>query len=53
MIESYEVRTPLNRFGWFIIGTLVGLKDRQTDLRNSMAASLRRLAELTETTATA
>ena len=48
VIESYEVLKPLNWFGWFIIDTLFGLKDRQTDLRNSMAASLDRLAELTE-----
>ena len=34
---------------WSIIDTLFGLEDRQTDLRNSMAASLHRLAELTET----
>jgi hypothetical protein len=48
VIESYEVLKPLNAFGWFIIDTLSGLKDRRTDLRNSMASSLDRLAELTE-----
>jgi Polyketide cyclase / dehydrase and lipid transport len=48
VVESYEVLEPLNRFGWFVIGTLFGRKDRRTDLRNSMAASLDRLAELTE-----
>jgi hypothetical protein len=46
--ESYEVTRPLRLMGWFIIGTLYGLKDRQADLRASMEATLARLAELTE-----
>ena len=46
VIESYEVTKPLTLFGWFIIGTVFGLKDRRTDLRKSMEASLGRLAEL-------
>jgi len=46
--ESYTVLKPLAVFGWFIIGTLYGMKDRQTDLHNSMVASLDRLAELAE-----
>lgn len=46
VIESYEVVKPIAWFGWFIIGTVYGLKDRQTGLRESMAASLDRLAEL-------
>ena len=46
--ESYTVLKPLAAFGWFIIGTLYGMKDRQTDLHNSMVASLDRLAELAE-----
>ena len=51
--ESYTVLKPLHPIGWFIIGTLYGLKDRQTDLHNSMAASLDRLAEMAEREAAA
>ena len=46
--ESYEVTKPLSSVGWFIIGTLYGLKDRQGDLRASMLRTLDRLAELLE-----
>ena len=46
--ESYTVLKPLTIVGWFIIGTLYGLKDRQTDLHNSMVDSLDRLADLAE-----
>ena len=46
--SRYEVVKPLRLFGWFIIGTLYGLKDRRTDLRNSMLRTLDRLAEMTE-----
>lgn len=46
--ESYEVTQPLALMGWFIIGTLYGLKDRRTDLRRSMEATLERLAALVE-----
>ncbi len=46
--ESYRVVSPLNLFGWFLIGTVFGLKDRKTDLRNSMLRTLDRLAEMTE-----
>ena len=48
IVESYEVLKPVSRFGWFIIGTVYGLKDRQTGLRASMTASLDRLADLVE-----
>jgi len=48
VIESYEVTKPLKLFGWFVIGTIYGMKDRQTDLRNSMRDSLDRLAALAE-----
>jgi ligand-binding SRPBCC domain-containing protein len=53
MIESYEVVKPVSTVGWFIIGTVYGLKDRRTDLRASMVASLDRVAELLETPAPA
>ncbi len=46
--ESYTVLKPLHPIGWFIIGTLFGLKDRKTDLHNSMVDSLGRLAEMAE-----
>jgi hypothetical protein len=46
--ESYRVTRRLTIVGWFIIGTLYGLKDRRADLRASMEATLARIAELTE-----
>jgi len=46
--ESYEVTKPLALMGWFIIGTLYGLKDRRRDLRASMVCTLDRIAELAE-----
>jgi hypothetical protein len=51
--ESYRVVAPLNLFGWFLIGTVFGLKDRKSDLRNSMLRTLDRLAEMTERAASA
>jgi hypothetical protein len=51
--ESYTVLKPLTIVGWFIIGTLCGLKDRQTDLHDSMVDSLDRLAEMAEREAAA
>jgi hypothetical protein len=48
VIESYEVIKPISLMGWFVIDTLYGMKDRRSDLRVSMAASLDRLAELVE-----
>ena len=46
--ESYEVTKQLRLMGWFIIGTLYGMKDRRSDLRASMLRTLDRLAEMTE-----
>jgi hypothetical protein len=46
VVESYEVVEPLTIVGWFIIGTLYGLKDRRADLRASMERSLERVAEI-------
>jgi hypothetical protein len=51
--ESYTVLKPIPAAGWFLIGTLFGLKDRKTDLHNSMVNSLDRLAELAEREAAA
>ncbi len=47
--ESYKVTKPLTIVGWFIIGGLYGLKDRQSDLRNGMEETLARLAQITAT----
>jgi hypothetical protein len=51
--ESYAVTRPVSRIGWFIIGTLFGRKDRQTDLHNGMTETLERLRRATERQATA
>ncbi len=51
VIESYEVTKPLTIVGWFIIGTLYGMKDRRSDLHRSMVATLDRLAEVATTAA--
>lgn len=48
LTESYTVLKPISIVGWFIIGTLYGLKDRKSGLRASMVASLDRLAEVAE-----
>lgn len=48
--ESYVVIRPLTLLGWFIIGTLYGRKDRRSDLRSSMIATLHRLAGIAERT---
>lgn len=46
--QSYDVTSPVRRFGWFIIGTLYGLKDRRAGLRANMEASLARVAAIAE-----
>ena len=48
VVESYEVLEPGSAFGWFLIGTIYGLKDRRGDLHESIASSLDRLAEIAE-----
>jgi ligand-binding SRPBCC domain-containing protein len=53
VVESYEVIEPVSAVGWFIIDTLYGMKDRRSELRASMSASLDRLAELTVSAPTA
>jgi hypothetical protein len=52
MVESYEVVKPIRLMGWFIMGTVYGLKDRRGDLHRSMVESLERVAELVETAPT-
>ncbi len=46
--ECYTVKKPVNLFGWFIINTLAGLKDRRTDLHRGMTQSLERIAAIVE-----
>jgi len=46
--ESYLVTKPVNALGWFIIDTLYGLKNRQSDLRAGMTQTLGRLAQIAE-----
>ncbi len=48
VLESYTVLKPITIVGWFIIGTLYGLKDQRSNLHNSMVDSLDRLAEIAE-----
>jgi hypothetical protein len=48
--ESYTVTKPVNIFGWFIIDTIYGLKDRRADLRTGMTQTLARLAHIAEAT---
>jgi hypothetical protein len=52
VVVGYEVLKPISTVGWFIIDTLYGMKDRRSELRASMAASLERLAGLVEPAAT-
>ena len=46
--ESYAVTKNLTIVGWFIIGTLYGRKNRQSDLRAGMEQTLERLADVAE-----
>ncbi len=46
--ESYTVTKNLTVVGWFIIGTLYGLKDRRSDLHANMSVTLERLATISE-----
>jgi len=48
VVESYTVTKPVSTFGWFLIDTLAGLKDRAGDLRAGMSATLERLAVVAE-----
>jgi hypothetical protein len=51
--ESYTVTKELTIVGWFIIDTLYGLKNRESDLRDGMSQTLERLAQIAETPAKA
>lgn len=48
--ESYRVIRPVTRVGWFVIGTLYGVKDDRAVLRDGMQTTLERLRELVERT---
>jgi hypothetical protein len=50
VVEAYTVTKEVTIVGWFIMGTLYGRKDVRADLRQSMTASLDKLATLAETT---
>jgi len=46
--ESYMVTKPVSSFGWFIIGTVFGRKDRRTDLHRGMVETLERIRQVAE-----
>lgn len=46
--ESYQVTDKISPVGWFIIGVLFNRRDRETDLRQGMAATLERLRAVAE-----
>jgi hypothetical protein len=46
--ESYQVTEPISSWGWFVIGSLYGLRDRRGDLRNGMEQTLQRIRETAE-----
>lgn len=48
VIESYTVTKPITAIGWFLIGTVSGLKDRAGDLRAGMTKTLDQLATIAE-----
>jgi Polyketide cyclase / dehydrase and lipid transport len=48
VVESYTVTRPVTLIGWFLIGTVSGLKDRAGDLRRGMTQTLDRLAVIAE-----
>lgn len=48
VVESYTVTRPVTLIGWFLIGSVSGLKDRAGDLRRGMTQTLDRLAVIAE-----
>jgi hypothetical protein len=48
VIESYTLVKPITTFGWFIIGTVYGEKDRKTALRADMQTTLLRIKTAVE-----
>jgi hypothetical protein len=43
VIESYTVTEPVHWFGWFMLTVLKGSRDRRSEMRASMEATLDRL----------
>jgi hypothetical protein len=43
VIESYTVTEPVHWFGWFMLSVLKGSRDRRSEMRASMEATLDRL----------
>lgn len=46
--ESYRVLAPISLLGWFVIGTLYGLKDNRAILRAGMEQTLQRIRAIAE-----
>jgi len=45
---SYEVTRPIRRIGWFVIGGLMGRRDRGSDLHTGMKQTLERMRLVAE-----
>ena len=45
VVESYEVRRPVHRLGWFVIERVFGDTDRREALRSGMRTTLERLRD--------
>lgn len=48
VIESYRVVAPIHAIGWFVIGTLYGIKDDRATLRSGMQVTLERIRAVVE-----
>lgn len=49
VVESYAVTEPVHWFGWFMLTVLKGSKDRRSEMRASMNATLARLDTIAST----
>jgi hypothetical protein len=52
LTESYRVKRPISRIGWFLIGVLFARKDRRADLRAGMHTTLERIRAAAEVRST-
>ena len=48
LTESYTVKRPISRLGWFMIGVLFARRDRRTDLQTGMQTTLERIRAVAE-----
>ncbi len=48
IIESYRMIRPVTAAGWFVIGTLYGVKDNRAMQRRGMEETLRRIQQVVE-----